>query len=86
MDSCHRPKSSGARAPVPHGGSGIVPSDVARRASAVAVLRAEIDEANANLIAAAPELLAALKALEHEYGPKTLRMAQAAIAKAEGRE
>jgi hypothetical protein len=39
---------------------------------------------DARLIAAAPDLLAALEALEHEYGPTTLRMAAAAIAKARG--
>lgn len=43
-----------------------------------------LQEANARLIAAAPDLLAALVALDHEYGPKTLRMAQDAIAKATG--
>ena len=41
-------------------------------------------DANARLIAAAPDLLAALIALEHEYGPTTLRHAAAAIAKAKG--
>ena len=41
-------------------------------------------DANASLIAAAPDLLDALVALEHEYGPATLRKAAAAIAKAKG--
>ena len=42
------------------------------------------DEADARLYAAAPDLLAALIALEREYGPQTLRLAAAAIAKATG--
>ena len=44
-------------------------------------------EANASLIAAAPDLLEALKLVEKRCGPlsKDGRMARAAIAKAEGR-
>lgn len=50
-------------------------------------LRWESDEANAHLIAAAPELLEALKRiLENKFEPdKITCIAEAAIAKAEGR-
>jgi hypothetical protein len=47
---------------------------------------ADESEANARLIAAAPDLLAACKALvEGEYDAPVMPMARAAIAKAEGR-
>jgi len=46
----------------------------------------ETDEANARLIAAAPELLEALRHLrEHGVSPRAWDMLNAAIAKAEGR-
>lgn len=43
------------------------------------------NEADAQLMAAAPELLAALKAIVEHYGDP-LKLARAAIAKAEGRD
>lgn len=42
-------------------------------------------DGNAHLIAAAPELLAALKLIEHHFGDP-LKVARAAIEKAEGRQ
>jgi len=57
-------------------------------------LSAEMQAANVSLIAAAPELLAALKELTHydegsidsgSYGDEVLQRCKAAIAKAEGR-
>lgn len=44
------------------------------------------DAANARLIAAAPDLLAALKALTSIPGPEDWQKARAAIRKAEGKE
>lgn len=58
--------------------------------ASAAVVQYENAEANARLIAAAPELLAALKAVNSEFYPigdaltDTAKLVRAAIAKAEG--
>lgn len=70
--------------------------DTITAANGTVIVSAEIDAANAPLIAAAPELLAALKAVTYELGTIcnrrlttdeqiALEAARAVIAKAEGR-
>lgn len=71
------------------GGSSLI---IARTPKATLDMHRRVDEANARLIAAAPELLEALRAINQVLGgsqpidiPGALMIARAAIAKAEGR-
>ncbi len=90
LPSC--PSHSPWKAAYPDGRNGLVVLDARGQAVALICHRMFMEEANAQLIAAAPELLMALQMAlpaveyfdEHEGGEIVLEVVRAAIAKARG--